>query len=120
MFVAATPPPAQVASDSRSAVVCVRAAGPRSLFFNGQLVSKRPGVKPPGAFETPLKAGVEQCQNLLRSKVADWSLKVTTPGFAACPLPAPEFGYRVTYAAKVSARGVSCPRSARAPIGNWK
>ena len=120
MLFVAVPPPAQVASDSRSAVVCVRAAGPRSLFFNGQLVSKRPGVKPPGAFETPLKAGVEQCQNLLRSKVADWSLKVTTPGFAACPLPAPEFGYRVTYAAKVSARGVSCPRSARAPIGTWK
>ena len=118
-FVAA-PPPAQVASDSRSAVVCVRATGPRPLFFNGKLVSKRPGSTPPGAFETPLKANVEQCQNLLRSKVADWALTVTTPGFTACPLPAPEFGYRLTYTAKVSARGVSCPQSARAPIGSWK
>lgn len=120
MFVVAAPPPAQVASDSRSAVVCVRAAGPRPLFFNGKLVSKRPGVTPPGAFETPLKANVELCQHLLRSKVADWSLTVTTPGFTACPLPAPQFGYRVTYTAKVSARGVSCPQSARAPIGTWK
>ena len=120
MLFVAVPPPAQVASDSRSAVVCVRATGPRPLFFNGKLVSKRPGSTPPGAFETPLKANVEQCQNLLRSKVADWTLTVTTPGFTACPLPAPEFGYRLTYTAKVSARGVSCPQSARAPIGSWK
>jgi hypothetical protein len=46
MPIAAAPPPAQVASDSRSAVVCVRAAGPRPLFFTGKLVGKKPGSKP--------------------------------------------------------------------------
>lgn len=121
-MILATPPAVVTpASESRSAQVCVRAAGPRPLFFNGKLVPKRAGSSPPpGAFETPLKANDERCQNLLRSKVADWTLTVTTPGFTACPLPAPEFGYRLTYTAKVSARGVSCPRSARAPIGSWK
>jgi hypothetical protein len=124
-MILAPPPPAAVATapaaDSRSAVVCVRAAGPRPLFFNGKLVPKRAGAaQPPGAFELPLKANVEQCQNLLRSKIADWTLSVTTPGFTACPLPAPEFGYRLTYTAKASARGIACPQAARAPIGSWK
>ena len=96
MPIAVAPPPAQVASDSRSAVVCVRAAGPRPLFFTGKLAPKRPGAKPPGDFELPLKANVDQCNNLLRSKVADWSLSVTTPGFKACaPI-------------------------AKSPIGSWK
>jgi hypothetical protein len=120
MPIAVAPPPAQVASDSRSAVVCVRAAGPRPLFFSGKLVSKRPGAKPPGDFELPLKANVDQCNNLLRSKVADWTLSVTTPGFKACALPPPEFGYRVTYSAKATARGLACAPIAKSPIGSWK
>jgi hypothetical protein len=120
MPIAAAPPPAQVATDSRSAMVCVRADGPRPLFFTGKLIAKRPGAKPPGDFELPLKVGSEQCNHLLRSKVADWKLSVTTPGFTACPLSAPEFGYRITYLAKAGARGVACPQVARAPIGTWK
>jgi NADPH-dependent curcumin reductase CurA len=125
MPIAAAPPPAQVASapvdsGSRSAVVCVRAAGPRPLFFNGKLVAKKPGSKPPGDFELPLRANVDQCNNLLRSKVADWTLSVTTPGFTACKLAAPEFGYRVTYSAKAGARGLTCAQIAKSPIGTWK
>ena len=124
MPIVAAPPPAQVApqaaKDSRSAVVCVRAAGPRPLFFNGKLTPKKPGSKPPGDFETPLRANVDQCNNLLRSKVADWTLTVTTSGFKACALPAPEFGYRVTYSAKAGARGLSCAQIAKTPIGTWK
>jgi hypothetical protein len=120
MPIAAAPPPAQVASDSRSAVVCVRAAGPRPLFFTGKLVGKKPGSEPPGDFELPLKVGVDQCNNLLRSKVADWTLSVTTPGFTACKLAAPEFGYRVTYSAKAGARGLACAPIAKSPIGTWK
>jgi hypothetical protein len=118
------PPPAQhaaaPASESRSAVVCVRASGPRPLFFAGKLVAKNPRSKPPGDFELPLKANVDQCNNLLRSKVADWTLSVTTPGFKACYLPAPEFGYRVTYSAKASARGLACAPIGKSPIGTWK
>lgn len=117
-------PPAQHAAppagDSRSAVVCVRASGPRPLFFAGKLVSKRAGSKPPGDFELPLKANVDQCNSLLRSKVADWTLSVTTPGFKACTLPAPEFGQRVTYSAKATARGLACAPIAKSPIGSWK
>lgn len=118
-------PPAQhaaapAASDSRSAVVCVRAAGPRPLFFTGKLTPKKAGSKPPGDFELPLKANVDQCNNLLRSKVADWTLSVTTPGFTACYLPTPEFGYRVTYSAKATARGLACAPIAKSPIGTWK
>ena len=114
------PPPPQ---DARAAVVCVTAAagGRRPLAFSGVLTAKRPGDAPPaGAFELPLRPGVEQCNNLLRSKVADWSLSVTTPGFTACHLPAPEFGYRVTYAAKSGARGLACAPISRTPIGTWK
>ena len=121
------PPPAQHAAapaapgaDSRSAVVCVRASGPRPLFFSGKLVGKKPGATFPGDFELPLKANVDQCNNLLRSKVADWSLQVTTPGFKACYLPAPEFGYRVTYSAKASARGLACAPIGKSLIGTWK
>jgi hypothetical protein len=120
MLIAVAPPPAQVAADSRSAVVCVRAAGPRPLFFTGRLVSKRPGSKPPGDFELPLKVNLDQCNNLLRSKVADWALSVTTPGLKACALPPPEFGYRVTYSAKATARGLACAPIAKSPIGSWK
>ena len=120
MPIAVAPPPAQVAADSRSAVVCVRAAGPRPLFFTGKLVSKRPGSKPPGDFELPLKANADQCNTLLRSKVADWTLSVTTPGFKACALPPPDFGYRVTYSAKATARGLACAPIAKSPIGSWK
>ena len=120
MPIAAAPPPAQPAADNRSAMVCVRALGPRPLFFTGKLVAKRPGAKPPGDFELPLKANVEQCNHLLRSKVADWSLSVTTPGFKACALPAPEFGYRTTFTAKATARGLSCAPAGRTPIGTWK
>lgn len=120
------PPPAQHAApaapgaDARSAVVCVRASGPRPLFFSGKLVGKKPGATFPGDFELPLKANVDQCNNLLRSKVADWSLQVTTPGFKACYLPAPEFGQRVTYSAKATARGLACAPIAKSPIGTWK
>jgi hypothetical protein len=117
MFVDA-PPPAQ---ESRSAVVCVRAEGRRPLEFSGKLIAKRPGYKPPPGteFTVPLGPNV-QCNNLLRSKVADWSLSVTTSGFTPCRLAAPEFGYRVTYTAKAGARGLSCAQTARAPIGTWK
>jgi hypothetical protein len=120
MPIAVAPPPSPVAADSRSAVVCVRATGPRPLFFTGKLVSKRPGSKPPGDFELPLKVNADQCNNLLRSKVADWALSVTTPGFKACTLPPPEFGYRVTYSAKATARGLACAPIAKSPIGSWK
>jgi hypothetical protein len=120
MLLDVAPPPPQVATDSRSAVVCVRASGPRPLFFSGKLVGKKPSVKLPGEFELPLKANTDQCNNLLRSKVADWNLSVTTPGFKACYLPAPEFGYRVTYSAKASARGLSCAPIGKSPIGTWK
>lgn len=116
MMEAAAPP----AQEPRAAVVCVRAEGRRPLFFSGKLVAKRPGAKLPGDFDLPLKPGVEQCNNLLRSKVAAWSLSVNTPGFTACALPAPEFGYRVTYSAKAGARGLACAKTARTPIGAWK
>ncbi|WP_082584798.1 hypothetical protein [Caulobacter sp. Root655] len=106
--------------DARAAVVCVRPEGRRPLFFSGKLVGKKPGSKFPGDFETPLTAGSPRCITLLRSKVADWSLSVTTPGFTACKLAAPEFGYRVTYSAKSGARGLSCAQTAHAPIGPWK
>lgn len=120
MPITAAPPPATVPADSRSAVVCVRAAGPRPLFFSGKLVGKKPGAKFPGEFELPLKANLDQCNTLLRSKVADWALSVTTPGFTACALPPPEFGYRVTYSAKATARGLACAPLAKSPIGTWK
>jgi hypothetical protein len=116
MIVLADVPP----QDARAAVVCVVAAGRRPLFFSGKLTGKKPGAKFPGDFELPLRTGVAQCNNLLRSKVADWSLSVTTPGFTACQLAAPEFGYRVTYSAKAGAKGLSCVQTARAPIGVWK
>jgi len=111
------PPPAQ---DARAAVVCVVAEGRRPLFFAGKLVGKRPGSKFPGEFELPLRPRMAQCNNLLRSKVADWSLSVTTPGFTACKLAAPQFGYRVTYSAKSGARGLACAQTAKTPIGTWK
>jgi len=118
------PPPVQqgapAASESRSAVVCVRASGPRPLFFSGELTGKKPGSTYPGAFELPLKVNVDQCNNLLRSKVANWTLRVTTPGFKACYLPAPEFGQRVTYSAKATSRGLVCAPIAKTPIGTWK
>ena len=115
----AAPPPAQ---DARAAVVCVRAEGRRPLEFSGKLVAKRPGYKPPAGteFTLPLRPNVPQCNNLLRSKVADWSLSVTTSGFTPCKLAGPEFGYRVTYTAKAGARGLSCVPAGRAPIGTWK
>ena len=116
MIVLADVPP----QDARSAVVCVVAEGRRPLFFTGKLVGKRPGSKFPGDFELPLKPRVAQCNNLLRSKVADWSLSVTTPGFTACKLAAPAFGYRVTYSAKATARGLACAPIAKSPIGSWK
>ena len=116
MIVLADVPP----QDARSAVVCVVAEGRCPLFFTGKLVGKKPGSKLPGEFELPLKPRVAQCNNLLRSKVADWSLSVTTPGFTACKLAAPAFGYRVTYSAKSGARGLSCAQTARTPIGTWK
>jgi len=47
-------------------------------------------------------------------------LSVTTPGFKACALPRPEFGYRVTYSAKATARGLACAPIAKSPIGSWK
>ena len=108
------------AQDARAAVVCVRAIGRRPLEFSGQLVGTRPGYRPPAVdFATPLGAG-EQCNTLLRSKVAEWSLSVTTSGFTACHLPPPEFGYRVSYAAKAGARGLSCAPTSRVAIGTWK
>jgi hypothetical protein len=107
------------AADARAAVVCVRAekGGRRPLTFAGTLVGKRPQ---PGVFKLPLTPGADVCQNLLRSKVATWNLEVTTSGFTACALPAPEFGYRVTYSAKVSARGLMCKPIGKSPIGTWK
>ncbi len=114
--------PAQVAKpvdDARSAVVCVRAVqGPRPLAYSGELVGKRPQ---PGAFKLPLTpAGKDICQTLLRSKIAEWKLEVTTSGFTACSLPPPQFGKRVYYRAKASARGLSCEPIGTYPIGNWK
>jgi len=105
--------------DARAAVVCVRAepGGRRPLTFAGKLVGKRPL---PGDFKLPLKPGADVCQNLLRSKIATWTLEVTTSGFTACTLPAPEFGQRVTYSAKVSARGLICKPLGKSPIGTWK
>jgi hypothetical protein len=107
------------APDARAAVVCVRAApgGRRPLSFSGKLVGKR---VMPGAFKLPLTPGSDVCNTLLRSKIATWSLEVTTSGFTACTLPAPEFGQRVIYSAKVSARGLSCAQVAKSPIGTWK
>lgn len=115
---AATAAPKPAAPDARAAVVCVRAdrAGRRPLTFAGQLVGKRPQ---PGAFKVPLTPGADICNTLLRSKIATWSLEVTTPGFAACTLPAPEFGYRVTHSAKAS-RGLQCAQIAKVPVGTWK
>ncbi len=109
-------PPAQ---DARSAVVCVRAApGPRTLTFSGELVGKRPQ---PGAFKLPLQPpGKDICQTLLRSKIAEWKLEVTTSGFTACSLPPAEFGSRLYYRAKASARGLACEPIGKYPIGNWK
>ena len=106
--------------DARAAVVCVVAEGRRPLNFSGQLVGKKPGSTFPGAFDLPLRAKAPQCNTLLRSKVADWSLTVNTPGFTACRLAAPEFGSRVTYSAKAGARGLFCAQTAKAPIGTWK
>lgn len=112
---AASPAAAQ---DARSAVVCVRAEpGPRPLTFSGELVGKRPQ---PGAFKLPLKPRADVCQTLLRSKVAEWRLEVTTSGFTACALPPPEFGQRITYSAKASARGLICKPLGKSPIGTWK
>ena len=110
---------APAAADARAAVVCVRAekGGRRPLTFSGKLVGKRPQ---PGEFKLPLTPGVDACNNLLRSKIATWALEVTTSGFTACSLPAPEFGQRVTYSAKVSARGLSCKQIGKSPIGTWK
>lgn len=114
---AAQPPKA--AQDARSAVVCVRAApGPRPLTFSGELVGKRPQ---PGAFKLPLQPpGKDICNTLLRSKIAEWKLEVTTSGFTACSLPPPEFGSRLYYRAKASARGLTCEPIGKYPIGNWK
>lgn len=114
MFADAPPPPA---ADARAAVVCIKAEGRRPLQFSGQLVGKRPQ---PGAFDLPLQAGVERCNNLLRSKVATWSLTVNTSGFTPCRLPEPEFGQRVVYSAKASARGLTCAQIHKSPIGPWK
>ncbi|MGH1560163.1 hypothetical protein ACRAWD_25990 [Caulobacter segnis] len=107
------------AQDARSAVVCVRAVqGPRALTYSGELVGKRPQ---PGAFKLPLQpAGKDICQTLLRSKIAEWRLEVRTSGFTACSLPPPQFGKRIYYRAKVSARGLSCEPIGTYPIGNWK
>ena len=117
MAQAATAGPRPAAPDARAAVVCVRAdrAGRRPLSFAGQLVGKRPQ---PGAFKLPLTPGADVCSNLLRSKIATWSLEVTTSGFTPCVLPPPEFGYRVTYSAKAT-RGLQCAQIARSPIGTW-
>ena len=110
---------APAATEARAAVVCVRAekGGRRPLTFSGKLVGKRPQ---PGEFKLPLTPGADVCNNLLRSKIATWTLEVTTSGFTACALPAPEFGQRVTYSAKVSARGLSCKLLGKSPIGAWK
>ena len=118
MAQAATAAP-KPAPDARAAVVCVRAdrAGRRPLTFSGKLVGKRPQ---PGEFKLPLTPGADVCNNLLRSKIATWNLEVTTSGFTACTLPAPEFGQRVTYSAKAGARGLKCAQIAKSPIGTWK
>ncbi|MDI1366543.1 MAG: hypothetical protein PSX79_17095 [bacterium] len=114
MILADAPP----APDARAAVVCVRAEpGRRPLTFSGKLVGKR---ALPGDFSLALRPGQDVCNNLLRSKIATWSLEVTTSGFTACTLPAPEFGYRVTYSAKASARGLICKPLTKVPIGTWK
>ena len=122
MLIAANPPAPPPAAEARAAVVCVSAVGRRPLFFSGKLVGTKPGYKPPAntSFELPLQAAAPQCNNLLRSKVAQWSLSVTTPGFTPCALAAPEFGYRVTYAAKAGSKGLSCAQVSRTPIGTWK
>ena len=114
---AAAEPPA--ANDARSAVVCVRAVqGPRLLTFSGELVGKRPQ---PGAFKLPLQPpGKDVCNVLLRSKIAEWRLEVTTSGFTPCALPPPEFGSRLYYRAKASASGLKCEPIGMDPIGNWK
>ncbi|WP_168072451.1 hypothetical protein [Caulobacter sp. SSI4214] len=106
-------------ADARAAVVCVRAApGPRPLNFSGELVGKRPQ---PGAFKLPLTPpGKDICNTLLRSKVAEWKLEVTTSGFTACELPPPEFGSRLYYRAKAAASGLKCEPIGKYPIGNWK
>ncbi len=118
MMAQAAAPAAKPAPDARAAVVCVRAdrAGRRPLTFAGQLVGKRPQ---PGAFKLPLTPGADVCNNLLRSKIATWTLEVTTSGFTPCTLPPPEFGYRVTYSAKAT-RGLQCAQIAKSPIGTWK
>ena len=115
----AGPAAAAPANDARSAVVCVRAVqSPRSLTFSGALVGKTPQ---PGAFKLPLTpAGQDICQTLLRSKITEWKLEVTTSGFTACELPPPEFGSRLYYRAKVSARGLKCEPIGKYPIGAWK
>ena len=111
---------AKPAAEARSAVVCVRGVqSPRPLTFSGELVGKR-GAQP-GAFKLPLQpAGKDICQTLLRSKIAEWKLEVTTSGFTACSLPPAEFGSRLYYRAKVSARGLKCEPIGKYPIGNWK
>ncbi len=112
------PPPPAAADNDRSAVVCVRAVpGPRPLTFSGELVGKRPQ---PGAFKLPLKPKADVCHTLLRSKIAEWRLEVTTSGFTACTLPAPAFGKRVYYSAQASARGLICKPIGTYPIGNWR
>ncbi|WP_425997074.1 hypothetical protein [Caulobacter sp. DWR1-3-2b1] len=119
MMAQAAAPAAKPAPDARAAVVCVRAekGGRRPLTFSGKLVGKRPQ---PGEFKLPLTPGSDVCNNLLRSKIATWNLEVTTSGFTACALPAPEFGQRVTYSAKAGARGLKCAQIAKSPIGTWK
>lgn len=114
LFADAPPPPP---ADARAAVVCIKAEGRRPLQFSGQLVGKRPQ---PGAFDLPLQVGVERCNTLLRSKIATWSLTVNTSGFTPCRLPAPEFGQRVVYSAKASARGLACAEIHKSTIGPWK
>jgi hypothetical protein len=113
------PAPNGAQADARSAVVCVRAApGPRQLTFSGDLVGKRPQ---PGAFKLPLTpAGKDICNTLLRSKIAEWKLEVTTSGFTACSLPPPDFGQRTYYRAKAAASGLKCEPIGKYPIGNWK
>jgi hypothetical protein len=120
MPIAAAPPPAQVASDSRAAVVCVRAAGPRPLFFNGKLVGKKPRLQVPGRLRTAAEGQCRPVQQPAALEGGRLDLSVTTPGFKACYLPAPEFGYRVTYSAKATARGLACAPIAKSPIGTWK
>ena len=119
MMAQAAAPAAKPAPDARAAVVCVRAekGGRRPLTFSGKLVGKRPQ---PGEFKLPLTPGSDVCNNLLRSKIATWSLRVTTSGFTPGELPAPEFGYRATYSARASARGMACKLIAKSPIGTWK